>query len=1140
MADKLRTTYPLRIQFFEGEQPTALKLSAISSQAKSGLNIIEKAIGDLWGNGGDLIGAQIPTLGRTFGENRFVNPALYSLQETFYYIEKLNVVHAGNTTGYLTFKPVDNPGSAGTYNIVFGDGSTNGAALSYTSKTTEGAVSAATDYWIDSINGGSTGRFRFGDAFASGTVVYIGYWVDPEDWNLGKEDIVPGVIPDPRTKSTFPLWLTTPGTGTAPYDYTIQMPLRGPLEVSGTNKDYFDTLPEIRPKRVEFGASNLDLNSLQGLAAHGAFGSGLEPRLWSSVDPSTDDQFYRYKVPLLEKSPYVGANTRIPDGTLYLCYYDSTSKNYQVVEGLEYWTGSNTYDVNIKDTANLLQAAIAANSGDDPQRWALITCSPSLTKRIWALDNAFSNHTHDGSNGEFPVSHSALIGNNPGENKDDIPWEKSILTSDDHIQYLHRDGNVQRDSNKGAMLGDLILSENAESSGDYLGNLVSNDSNRLYFGDHDATNNPSIYGAASKTIKIDGSLRIPGGVGTSVSDDGVPGVLGFGSPSATWATPGRIDGVGRITFDYQKNSTTQYADNAHKHGIASFAEDNDWADSLKISSYDNLFFVIDSSGNSTSVFKVSAGADDGTGTDLFTIDESGNATVTGELGATQFVASAGDGVGAGYAFDTQSDSLQSGIQLHNGGSDLNPAWGLAINSTSNVEVNLDTNDPNDALTSSFVINSVNTGTYTEVFKVDETGDLDLLGDILGDTTITGDLWVEGTDLYIHGGAAGNSTTNGYGADLLLNGDAARGSYETPGYISAAGSIAFDYQRSGTGVWNQCPEFHGIGSFGQGGGARYDSMNAGWYHNVWSDHIKVSSFRSVFVMLDSAGSGNAPSGSTSENVFQISTNVDMSLTTDVSSVKDLFTVKESGVTVSGNVSHFILEDGVFLTFKGGAHNWYSRVDSSNNIYFQYNGAVRGYIAPSATSSGLMNFTGQHTVISEDTGVQENVNNYVGMIVSSTGSYRNVQIEESVYAEEVTINEALPMITLSASRNDKKIFGVISNAEDPNESRTFDVGTFVSVLDKVSGDDRITVNSLGEGGIWVCNINGPLFNGDYITTCEAPGLGMLQADDILHNYTVAKITCDCDFDLNSTVYRCEEFEFNGETYKKAFVGCTYHCG
>jgi hypothetical protein len=144
-------------------------------------------------------------------------------------------------------------------------------------------------------------------------------------------------------------------------------------------------------------------------------------------------------------------------------------------------------------------------------------------------------------------------------------------------------------------------------------------------------------------------------------------------------------------------------------------------------------------------------------------------------------------------------------------------------------------------------------------------------------------------------------------------------------------------------------------------------------------------------------------------------------------------------------------------------------------------------------------------------------------------------------EISINEALPLVELSTKRNQKSVFGVISDHEDPNEiSRDYVVGNWGSVYEKMQNDDRLIINSLGEGAIWICNVNGNLQNGDYVTSCEVPGYGMKQDDDILHNYTAAKITCDCDFSLDSTVYRCEEFQHEGKTYRRAFVGCTYHCG
>jgi|14BtaG_2_1085337.scaffolds.fasta_scaffold00001_54 hypothetical protein len=211
-----------------------------------------------------------------------------------------------------------------------------------------------------------------------------------------------------------------------------------------------------------------------------------------------------------------------------------------------------------------------------------------------------------------------------------------------------------------------------------------------------------------------------------------------------------------------------------------------------------------------------------------------------------------------------------------------------------------------------------------------------------------------------------------------------------------------------------------------------------------------------------------------------------------------------------------------------------IGAPTGLYFDFttngvNYPTKAYVSSTATP-GELDFTGQHR--SDSDPALKNVEN-IGLIVSSLGEYINLDL--SVKAE---INEALPTVGLASKRKDKKAYGVISNIEDSGERREYASGSFVSVLSKK--DDRLIINALGEGGIWVCNINGDFENGDYITTCEIPGYGMLQDDDLLHNYTVAKITCDCTFDLDSETYDCLEFEHDGQTYRKAFVGCTYHCG
>jgi len=215
-------------------------------------------------------------------------------------------------------------------------------------------------------------------------------------------------------------------------------------------------------------------------------------------------------------------------------------------------------------------------------------------------------------------------------------------------------------------------------------------------------------------------------------------------------------------------------------------------------------------------------------------------------------------------------------------------------------------------------------------------------------------------------------------------------------------------------------------------------------------------------------------------------------------------------------------------------WNAYHNSSGHLVFKLNSTSMGYFASSGGSNvQLNNFTGQHRCEDKDDILS---NAETGLIVVSTGKYNNL-----AEIDRPTINESLPVVTLATERNQKSAFGVLSNKEDKNGTvREYSFGNFVSVHDDGEELDRLIINSLGEGAIWVCNINGNLENGDYITTCEIPGYGMKQDDDILHNYTVAKITQDCNFRINASNYDVVEFELEGQTYRKAFVGCTYHCG
>jgi hypothetical protein len=261
-------------------------------------------------------------------------------------------------------------------------------------------------------------------------------------------------------------------------------------------------------------------------------------------------------------------------------------------------------------------------------------------------------------------------------------------------------------------------------------------------------------------------------------------------------------------------------------------------------------------------------------------------------------------------------------------------------------------------------------------------------------------------------------------------------------------------------------------------------------------------------------------------------------------------------------------------------WENWINNGDYFYFSYNGSDRGWIqgpnGPAATK--MPNFTGQHMTFIKDIPFTR-ATECEGLIVSSDQN-KYIKMNEGIEtgSNAITINECLPVVSLSNVTSDKKCFGVISASEDP-ETRTVLYGAWGSVAEKEKGDTRVYINSVGEGAIWVTDINGSLESGDYITTSNVAGYGQKQESDSLKNYTVAKITMDCDFSPvtqpiqnikkdetgentldehgqiqwedhateTEKAYKIRYLDANGvitdeanAVHTAAFVGCTYHCG
>ncbi len=164
--------------------------------------------------------------------------------------------------------------------------------------------------------------------------------------------------------------------------------------------------------------------------------------------------------------------------------------------------------------------------------------------------------------------------------------------------------------------------------------------------------------------------------------------------------------------------------------------------------------------------------------------------------------------------------------------------------------------------------------------------------------------------------------------------------------------------------------------------------------------------------------------------------------------------------------------------------------------------------------ILNFTGKHRCKLQTIG-DDNIELLVGMVVIANGKYCNLDDQPVI-----GIDESIPVVQICSQRMDPRAFGVLCATESEEDPmRSFNIGNIRFNVEKHSS--RIVVNSVGEGSILVCNENGAITNGDFLTTSGINGYAMRQTENQYMNYTIAKSTCDCAFDDNEIF----------------MIGCTY---
>lgn len=447
MADKLRAVAPLDITFRAGEQPSAEKLTAIARQSRTGITMLEKAVGDLWNQSGDPIMSnfplQISNLARHIGEGRYLNPAIFPTIGDFVYEDNVGSKFTGESKIYLQFKP--KASTSFTWNAQY-----------TTEQSDPQLVTTASGYYVDD----NTGRAVLGSDLVSTT--YVTYTVDPTDWNVGTETL-PGIIPDPRQSDFIGCRISESG-GT----YYLHFPPRLPISfISSWDR------PERYPDTADYYAVNDNYDSTVQ----------TNKRLWQDPTVSAlNHAHYRYALPkeLQDEWGSIAVGDALPTGFIYV--WDRAAD--QVVADAVLKKTSDSWVFEIESTTLDLDSYVTSDESEssyNSTQLSVVTAGAPLARSLWTIMNSLYNHRH-GNEGDFSplMEHSRLLFlNPPGENYADhygsypvsgVEWGDSNYVGDDHLYLLSRTGSHgpdttatgeywRRDPLDNAMLGDFVLAD---------------------------------------------------------------------------------------------------------------------------------------------------------------------------------------------------------------------------------------------------------------------------------------------------------------------------------------------------------------------------------------------------------------------------------------------------------------------------------------------------------------------------------------------------------------------------------------------------------------------------------------------------------------------------------------------------------
>jgi hypothetical protein len=486
MSDKFRRTFPIRITMAEGEMPSAQKFNALATQARNGLNLIERGIGDPWGLSGDPFLVDYPlqlvNLARVIGQNQYLNPAIYPTTETIKYVDDLSIAYSGLSVGYLQFVPDVVPNGLGMIE-------SDPGGMFDTNVTNEIDVLASGQYWIDQ----TTGKFRVYSGIVANTV--IKYDVTPLNSWMRFKEVLPGVIPDPGQTNFTGVRFSTDGS-----DYFIHLPPR----------EYLD------PTDARYMPGNWP--TADQVAWNLATTTGAPYRLFQETTTglALAEAHYRYSLApeLTSGWSTINVGDMLPMGFLYL--WDQNQKS--AVTDCTFYKTADSWILKIQAPSMAATLSGLATGTDETAAsyqsgYSVITPGASLAASVWNLQMQFLKHKHNNTAFDPLVNHDDLVGLDPPTSQyaghsttypTYLPnWFTSNWSHDNHTSLLSRAGSQttagrERDPYNNAMLGHLLMA-NADTSGadNYIDGNMPNNSFGIYFGDVDG---PHIHGLAGSGL----------------------------------------------------------------------------------------------------------------------------------------------------------------------------------------------------------------------------------------------------------------------------------------------------------------------------------------------------------------------------------------------------------------------------------------------------------------------------------------------------------------------------------------------------------------------------------------------------------------------------------------------------------------